>query len=92
MALDPDEIFAELDQTGEDKVRKLRAKDSHYGPIKNPYVDEWLRRQDEARNEASKREQTALAREANDLARAATTSARQPIILRWPHWPSPSFR
>ncbi len=71
--LDPDEFFAELEETGEDEVRTRLATQRIYGNDKRPLVEEWLRQRESSRKEAFNREQAEVARDAA----AATWEAAQ---------------
>ncbi len=71
------EFYAELDDIGEKIVRE-RLASGVYGRTgtKLNQVEEWIRQQDQSRNDSSNREQIAIAREAADAARAAADAAR----------------
>ncbi len=77
--LDPDEFFAELEETGEDEVRTRLATQRIYGSDKRPLVEEWLRQRESSRKEAFNREQAEIARDAAaatwEAARAAKSAA-----------------
>ncbi len=71
----PDEVYAELDEIGEDEVRTRLAR-RIYGGSREPLVEEWLRRKEQERNDSSEREQIAIAREAAAAARDSADAAR----------------
>ncbi|MCF7821544.1 MAG: hypothetical protein K9M17_03765 [Mariprofundaceae bacterium] len=74
--IDKDELWAECESKGEGEVRISIARGS-YNQAKLSLVLEWLRRQEDARNEASISEQRRIARSAN---KAAWTAAIAAII------------
>ncbi len=78
MAIDPDALWPELEQIGEDEVRKTLATDRIHASDKRPLVVEWIRRKEQERYDSSSREQIAIAREAAASARNAADAARAP--------------
>ena len=77
--VDPDEFFAELEEIGEDEVRKRFATGRIYDHGKSPLVEEWLRRKDQEREDSLNREQIEIAREAATSARDAARAARSAV-------------
>lgn len=74
--VDPNKFFAELEKLGEDEARKRLASKAVYGGDKAALVEEWLRRKDQERSDAVKREEISVARAAADAARDAAHEAR----------------
>lgn len=72
-----DDLVIELDELGEDEVRKrfVRGAYGKTGP-KYTTVEDWLRKQDQDRKDASSSESLEIARSAKDAAWAAATAAR----------------
>ena len=69
-----DTLWPILEELGETEVRsRLLAA---WGESKRPYVEEWLRLKDQARDDALNREQMDIARDAAASARDAADSAR----------------
>jgi hypothetical protein len=80
-----DELWAQLEALGEPVVRE-RALMGHWGDAgivgsKRPLVEEWLRLREEARREASSREQILIARSAKNAAWTAAIAATIAAII-----------
>lgn len=75
--VNPDKFFADLDQDGEDSVRKKYASRAIYGSDKAPLVEEWLRRKDQERVEHSRSEEIKIARRASEAAERAACAAER---------------
>ncbi len=71
---DPEQ-WATFEEMGEDAVR-TRLAENRYGPSTRPIVEEWLRRKDQERDVAVKREQISIARSTNAAVRDAADAAR----------------
>lgn len=74
--IDVEALWAELDELGEESVRHNLAKKVYReGQPKIELVREWLRQREEARMEASSREQMRIARSAKNAAWMAAIAA-----------------
>lgn len=74
MAVDKDLFYRQLAEAGETRVRENIAL-GVYNQIKQRLALEWLRQRDEERVDGRLSEELRLAREANDIARAANSHA-----------------
>ena len=75
MPVDRNELWAELEQTGEEEVR-ARFVEGIYGHGKQPHVERWLGQKEQARKDALAREQMDIARSAAEAARDAAVAAQ----------------
>lgn len=72
-----DELFKKCERDGEEHVRKKLAEKIYCTHEEVPIIEEWLRRKDLERANASISEELRLAREANSIARDSNSFARK---------------
>lgn len=72
-----EDLFAKCERDGEETVRKRFAEKRYCTHDEIPIVEEWLRRKDEERTNASISEELRLTREANSFAREANLLAKK---------------
>jgi len=74
MAIKKEELFAKLDEDGEEHVREELAA-GHYGAQKIGLIEEWLRKKDQSRNDQQHSENIGVAKSATRAAWVAGAAA-----------------